>query len=159
MRSSNGGLAYGTNGNPQTHIMQETYAAKVAENEARLKAETSRPDSANVRIDTEGKLKGYALNPEHPTGKHKARVFKAALGFTQEDAENLERQIREQVKVCEWKESKKTDFGKKYTVDVKVLGNNGKTATVRTGWIIGVNESSPRLTSAYVLVKKGGSDA
>lgn len=37
MRSSNGGLAYGTSGNPQTHIMQETYAAKVAENEAQLK--------------------------------------------------------------------------------------------------------------------------
>ena len=37
MRSSNGGLAYGTNGNPQTHIMQESYAAKVAENEARVK--------------------------------------------------------------------------------------------------------------------------
>ena len=39
MRSSNGGLAYGTNGNPQTNIMQETYAVKMAENEARLKAE------------------------------------------------------------------------------------------------------------------------
>lgn len=39
MRSSNGGLAYGTSGNPQTHIIQETYAAKVAENEAKLKAE------------------------------------------------------------------------------------------------------------------------
>ena len=39
MRSSNGRLAYGTSGNPQTHIMQETYAAKVAENEAKLKAE------------------------------------------------------------------------------------------------------------------------
>lgn len=37
MRSSNGGLAYGTSGNPQTHIMQETYAVKVAENEARVK--------------------------------------------------------------------------------------------------------------------------
>ena len=40
MRSSNGGLAYGTRGNPQTHIMQETYAAKVAENEKKLKAES-----------------------------------------------------------------------------------------------------------------------
>ena len=40
MRSSNGGLAYGTSGNPQTHIMQETYAAKVAENEARVKTES-----------------------------------------------------------------------------------------------------------------------
>lgn len=41
MRSSNGRLAYGTSGNPQTHIMQETYAAKVAENEAKLKAEAN----------------------------------------------------------------------------------------------------------------------
>ena len=40
MRSSNGGLAYGTSGNPQTDIVQETYAAKVAENEKRLKAES-----------------------------------------------------------------------------------------------------------------------
>ncbi|WP_321974257.1 DUF6883 domain-containing protein [Paratractidigestivibacter sp.] len=159
MRSSNGGLAYGTSGNPQTHIMQETYAAKVAENEARVKAESSKPNPANVKIDTAGKLRGYALNPDHPTGKNKARVFKSALGFTQEDAENLERQIREQVKACEWKEADKSDFGMKYTVDVKVLGNNGKTATVRTGWIIGVDESDPRLTSAYVLIKKGGSNA
>lgn len=37
MQSSNGGLAYGTNGNPQAHIMQESYAAKVAENESKLK--------------------------------------------------------------------------------------------------------------------------
>ena len=37
MRSTNGGLAYGTSGNPQTQIMQEVYAAKVAENEAKLK--------------------------------------------------------------------------------------------------------------------------
>lgn len=43
MRSSNGGLAYGTNGNPQTHIMQETYAAKAADNEARLKELVSQP--------------------------------------------------------------------------------------------------------------------
>ena len=43
MRNSNSGLAYGTSGNPQTHIMQETYAAKVAENEANLKGLESQP--------------------------------------------------------------------------------------------------------------------
>lgn len=37
MRSGNGGLAHGTRGNPQTNITQEIYAAKVAENEARVK--------------------------------------------------------------------------------------------------------------------------
>lgn len=39
MRKSNGGLAYGTTGNPQTNIIQSTYAAKVAENEANLKTD------------------------------------------------------------------------------------------------------------------------
>lgn len=36
---------------------------------------------------------------------------------------------------------------------------SAKMATVRTGWIIGINESDPRLTSAYVLIKKGGNNA
>ena len=35
------------------------------------------------------KLEGYALNPDHDPGKHKARVFKAALGFEQKDWEAL----------------------------------------------------------------------
>lgn len=43
MRSSNGGLAYGTSGNPQTRVMQETYAAKVADNEAKLKELAPQP--------------------------------------------------------------------------------------------------------------------
>ena len=34
------------------------------------------------------KLTGYCLNPEHPRGKHKARVF-ARLGFTAENADDL----------------------------------------------------------------------
>ena len=29
------------------------------------------------------KLEGYSLNPEHPVGKHKAIVFKSALGYEQ----------------------------------------------------------------------------
>ena len=159
MRSANGGLAYGTTGNPQTSIIQETYAAKVAENEARLKEYASQPNPANAIIDITGKLKSYALNPEHPTGKNKARVFMAALGFTQEDAENLGRQIKEQIEAAEWKEAGESAFGRKYTVDVKILGNNGKTATVRTGWIVEKDASSPRMTSAYVLTKKGNGNA
>lgn len=35
------------------------------------------------------KLTEYCLNPEHPRGKHKARVFAAALGFTAGHADEL----------------------------------------------------------------------
>lgn len=35
------------------------------------------------------KLSDYCLNPEHPDGQHKARVFKAALGISLENVEEL----------------------------------------------------------------------
>ena len=35
------------------------------------------------------KLRDYCLNPLHDEGKHKARVFAAALGMTGADAERL----------------------------------------------------------------------
>jgi hypothetical protein len=35
------------------------------------------------------KLRDYSLNPLHDEGKHKARVFLAAMGFTQAGAEEL----------------------------------------------------------------------
>jgi hypothetical protein len=35
------------------------------------------------------KLREYCLNPLHPEGKHKARVFAGSLGFGTADAEKL----------------------------------------------------------------------
>ena len=35
------------------------------------------------------KLRNYCLSTEHPRGRHKARVFKAALGIGPEDTEEL----------------------------------------------------------------------
>jgi hypothetical protein len=35
-------------------------------------------DQAEISMQ---KLIGYCLNPEHPSGKHKARVFESALGI------------------------------------------------------------------------------
>ena len=45
------------------------------------------PDGDAAIVDRQ-KLTGYCLNPEHPRGKHKARVF-ATFGFTAENAETL----------------------------------------------------------------------
>lgn len=45
------------------------------------------PDGDAAIVDRQ-KLTGYCLNPEHPRGKHKARVF-ATLGFTAENADTL----------------------------------------------------------------------
>jgi hypothetical protein len=46
------------------------------------------PGGDNAVIELE-KLVDYCLSAEHPRGKHKARVFATALGFTAENAEVL----------------------------------------------------------------------
>ena len=43
-------------------------------------------DAAMVDID---KLRGYCLDPEHPRGRHKARVFRSVLGLTESSAEEI----------------------------------------------------------------------
>jgi hypothetical protein len=46
------------------------------------------PHAENATVDIR-KLRDYCLNLEHPEGKHKARLFAAALGMTEADVEPL----------------------------------------------------------------------
>lgn len=48
------------------------------------------PNLEHAVIDIE-KLRAYVLNPLHPEGRHKARVFLAALGVSADDATWLAR--------------------------------------------------------------------
>lgn len=47
------------------------------------------------------KFTEYALNPEHPRGSHKAKLFKKLLGYTKANYELLKTQIENQVLNCE----------------------------------------------------------
>lgn len=47
------------------------------------------PNAAKAVVD-KAKLSSYVLNPDHPVGRNKARVFRATLGVTQDDAGLLE---------------------------------------------------------------------
>ncbi len=156
MRGSNSGYAHGTTGSPQTTLEQTEYMAKVAENEAALLNTVldTEPSFSNVGINTERKLKGYALNPDHPAGKNKARVFKKALGFTSDDASELERQIREKVPYHKAIKGKRDKYGQRWTVRIPVEGNNGRTVTVETGWIVRPEKLEPELTTAFVMKER-----
>ena len=46
------------------------------------------PGAERAIVDI-AKLRDYCLDPHHPRGRHKARVFASALGLTQADAEIL----------------------------------------------------------------------
>jgi hypothetical protein len=95
------------------------------------------------------KLEGYTLNPEHPDGKHHAIVFKSALGFDQSNWKVLARIIIEQLPYYEAVLYRKDVYGQRYNVTMPITGPNGKTADVRTAWIIEAGQVIPRYVTAY----------
>ncbi|MBL0319197.1 MAG: hemagglutinin repeat-containing protein [Alphaproteobacteria bacterium] len=103
----------------------------------------------NAVID-KNKITGYALNPEHPVGGNKATVFESALGYNQSNADNLILQVKEGVKNYPATLGNADEFGQRFTVDMPITGPNGKTATVRTGWIYDTGSNIPRLTTIFV---------
>lgn len=96
------------------------------------------------------KLTDYALNPNHPVGGNKAKVFESALGYNQSNADDLMRQIYEKLPSSEAILGKLDQYGQRYTVDILITGPNGKTVNVRTGWIIKTGSDIPELTTMYV---------
>lgn len=100
----------------------------------------------------EGKLKDYALSPEDPKGKHKARVFSSVLGIEQEDWQYLREQILERLPEYEAVlRDADTGYGQEWEVLVPIEGRNACTRYVATKWLI-VNRSRPRprLSTLYV---------
>ena len=50
------------------------------------------PNADRAVVDI-AKLRDYCLNPAHPRGRHKARVFAAVLGIEAGDAEAVRRAL------------------------------------------------------------------
>lgn len=108
------------------------------------------PNHDRALIDM-GKLTTYSLNPNHEYGRHKARVFEAALGLTLKDVDLLYDAIVEAVETEEAQLGLLDESGQRYRVDFEMTGPNGKTAMVRSAWNIRPNEDFPRLVSVFVI--------
>ncbi|HMH45747.1 MAG TPA: hypothetical protein VK557_19825 [Pyrinomonadaceae bacterium] len=106
------------------------------------------PNSHKAVVEIQ-KLRDYSLNTNHPVGKHKARVFQAALGITVTDAEWLRERAFESAISGDAKVQPPSVFGDKYVID-SILEFGGLSATVRFTWIIEFGTDFPRLTSCYV---------
>jgi CRISPR/Cas system type I-B associated protein Csh2 (Cas7 group RAMP superfamily) len=110
------------------------------------------PNADHAIVDLE-KLRDYSLNPNHPKGKHKARVFLAALGLKADDADRLREMIMEAVLTSEARAEQPTSYGQRFVVDFHVTGFDKfvmTTITVRSAWIIRNGEDYPRLTTCYI---------
>ena len=88
------------------------------------------PNAESAVVDL-AKLRDYSLNPQHDVGKHKARVFQAALGLTADDAEWLREKVLQAAHEGEAFDGPPSPFGRKYVIDVMLVRGERK-AAVRT---------------------------
>ncbi|MGA2181730.1 MAG: DUF6883 domain-containing protein [Bryobacteraceae bacterium] len=97
------------------------------------------------------KLHDYCLNPLHPSGRHKARVFAAALGLTRADSGFLREELLRAAREADAAVGDKDQYGERYTIDFG-LARGAHLAMVRSTWIVRRGEGFPRLTSCFVLL-------
>ena len=107
------------------------------------------PNGINAVVDVM-KLRDYCLNPGHPEGRHKARVFRATLGMEREDVEELRAALLAAARDQDADATEADEYGERYVLDFS-LRHEGREARVRSAWIIRKGENFPRLTSCYVL--------
>jgi hypothetical protein len=92
------------------------------------------PNAEKARIDPR-KLRDYALNPSHDTGRYKAAFF-AQMGYEAADWQKLERDIREQHLSQPAEPGQPSPYGRKYTITASLQGPKGAARQVTTVWIV-----------------------
>lgn len=100
------------------------------------------------------KLEGYALDPAHTDGRHKARLFKSILGFEKADWELLAKIILDELPYYEAILSKEDLWGRYYSVSLTILGLNGNLAIVQTVWIIKTGTDYPSFVTPREIEEK-----
>lgn len=95
------------------------------------------------------KLRDYLLSPVHPYGKDKARVFASALGLRRNDAAVLEAALPRAAVEEEAALQKGTEHGPIYVIRFK-MDHGGRSAMIRSVWIIPNGHSRPEFVTAIV---------
>ena len=96
------------------------------------------------------KIADYCLNSSHPRGRHKARVFREALGPQQSGASWLRGALLEAARSGEAFQVSEDAWGIQWRLDATIR-RQGKSAVVRTIWIVRAGESVPRFVTCWVL--------
>jgi hypothetical protein len=96
------------------------------------------------------KIEDYCLNPAHPRGRHKARVFRDALGLSRSDAQWLREILLDGLQRGEAFELSSDALGRRWRVDVPAARHD-KSVVVRTVWIVRSGEQSPRFVTCWVI--------
>ncbi len=105
------------------------------------------PDRAVLDIR---KIEDYCLNPLHPRGRHKARVFREALDLQRSDAAWLRGLLLEAARSYEASCVATDEWDAHWRLDATIRRQD-KHAVVRTIWIVRTGESRPTFVTCWVL--------
>ena len=97
----------------------------------------------------DSKLLDYVLNPEHPIGRHHARLFERLLGITRLNYEVLKSQLLGAAVSAGVEPGKSSPFGQKFEMRVLVRGPLGARPVLAI-WMYEQGQASPRLITCYV---------
>jgi hypothetical protein len=107
------------------------------------------PNAENAIVDI-GKIRDYCLSQEHPRGRHKARVFESVFGMTDADSEELWKILKAAAIQGNASPGVSDQFGDRYTIDFS-LERNGRTATIRSCWIVLSGGRQPRFVTCFIV--------
>lgn len=95
---------------------------------------TRLPNGDEAILDVR-KIEDYCLSPSHPRGRHKARVFRQALNLQHTDAAWLRDVLLVAARSSDAAQVATDAWGTQWRLDV-TIGRQGKSAVVRTIWIV-----------------------
>lgn len=106
------------------------------------------PGGGDAVIDAR-KISDYILNPFHPRGRHKARVFLSALGLGPSGSRILLTALKSAAANHDAILSSLDVHGQRYVIDFP-LTHEGRSVVVRSHWIVDASNGPPRFVTAYV---------
>lgn len=105
------------------------------------------PNAARAAIDA-AKIRDYLLSEIHPVGRFKATFF-TALGYSHDSWQRLRDDLLTLARGAPAAPGKPSPFGQTFEVDGMLTGPLGRSASVRTVWIIHASREVPRFVTAF----------
>lgn len=105
------------------------------------------PNAHFVIVPVEKPL-GYLLDERHPTGRHKARIFRSA-GYSQHHIGPLRRDLLELARSNAATLDSVSTFGEKWRVSGVLIGPTRGVLRVRTIWMIPRGGFVPQFVTAF----------
>ena len=104
------------------------------------------PNADRAVIDT-AKIRDYLLSPIHPVGRFKAAFF-STLGYSTDGWSILRDDLLALARTAPVSE-KSSSFGRIFEADGILTGPSGRSANIRTIWIMRATEDVPRFVTAF----------